>query len=214
MCGIFLAILRKLKLQMSLRIIVHALCVVFLVLGTIEYSCAQSHYEVQQASYRKQIVDSIISRGKHYLGKPYRYQSANTTTMDCSGFICQIVLPFDKSLPHSSAAMATKVKKLPLTEVQPGDLLFFKGRSLSSTTVGHVAMVVEVIDNGKLRMMHSCRSGIIIEDYPIPYYRERFMHAGRIVAIDRIIEERLSKEFSEECSEEDSGENNDAGIHR
>jgi cell wall-associated NlpC family hydrolase len=156
---------------------------------------AQSHFEEQQAAYRKQIVDSIISRGKQYLGKPYRYQGANTNIMDCSGFICQIMQPFDRTLPRSSASMAQVVKKIPLTEVQAGDLLFFKGRSLSSTTVGHVAMVVDVLDNGIIRMMHSTvTNGIIIENYPSQYYRERFMHAGRITSIDKIIEERISVE--------------------
>jgi poly-gamma-glutamate capsule biosynthesis protein CapA/YwtB (metallophosphatase superfamily) len=160
--------------------------VVLTTLLSLPSSFAQDQYAQQQAAYRQQIIDSVIQIGKKYLGKPYRYKAPNTTTLDCSGFICQIVQPFDNTLPHSSASMASQVKPIPLNEVRPGDLLFFKGRNINSSAVGHVSMVIEVESNGKLKMMHSCRRGIVIDDYPMSYYKDRFLMAGRIPSLDQL----------------------------
>jgi hypothetical protein len=134
---------------------------------------------------KKQLIDSIISVGKQYLGKPYRYKSATTPTLDCSGFICHIYNHVDIKLPHSSSSQGILTRKIDLSEVQPGDLLFFKGRNISSTSIGHVSMVIEVTDTG-LKMMHSCQRGVIIEDYPVTYYKERFLHAGRLKEMDEL----------------------------
>lgn len=134
---------------------------------------------------KKQIIDSIITIGKQFLGKPYRYSSATTPMLDCSGFICYIYDQLDLKLSRSSASQAVQTRRIDFSEVQPGDLLFFKGRNISSTAVGHVSMVVEVNDNG-LKMMHSCRRGVIIEDYPMSYYKERFLYAGRLKEMDEL----------------------------
>ena len=134
---------------------------------------------------KKQIVDSIIEIGKQYLGKPYRFKNATTPTLDCSGFICHIYDHFNLKLPRSSASQALVTRKIDFADVEPGDLLFFKGRNISSSTVGHVSMVVEINDAG-LKMMHSCQRGVIIEDYPINYYKQRFLFAGRLKEMDEL----------------------------
>jgi len=170
---------------------VYQILTLLLTILLVNVAVAQDSYAQQQAAYRQQVIDSVITIGKKYLGKPYRYKAPNTTTLDCSGFICQIFQPFDNSLPHSSASLANQVNKIPLSEVQPGDLLFFKGRNVNSTAVGHVSMVIDVEANGNLKMMHSCRRGIVIDDYPMTYYKDRFLMAGRIPSISNMMAEDL-----------------------
>ena len=134
---------------------------------------------------KKQLIDSIIEVGKQFLGKPYRYKSESTPMLDCSGFICHIYDHLDLKLSRSSASQAVQTRRIDFADVQPGDLLFFKGRNISSSAVGHVSMVIEVNDNG-LKMMHSCRRGVIIDDYPMSYYKERFLFAGRLKEMDEL----------------------------
>lgn len=125
-------------------------------------------------------VDSIIDLGTAYIGKPYRYMVKGYGSLDCSGFLRHIHGRFGVDLPPSSEAMASKVDPVQLGDVQPGDLLFFKGRDTRSSRVGHVAMVVEAKDGG-VRMMHSCHRGIRYDDLgDMAYYRERFIKAGRV----------------------------------
>ncbi|MDG0972956.1 MAG: CapA family protein [Crocinitomicaceae bacterium] len=131
------------------------------------------------------MVDSVINIGKQFLGKPYRFRNSTTPTLDCSGFICHIYDHLDVKLSRSSASQALETRRIDFSEVEPGDLLFFKGRNASSNTVGHVSMVIEVNDAG-LKMIHSCQRGVIIDDYPMTYYSERFLFAGRLKEIDAL----------------------------
>ena len=134
------------------------------------------------------VIDSIILFGKTYLGKPYRYRNASTPPLDCSGFVNHIFKAHNLSLPRSSREMALVVDKVELKDVRPGDLLFFKGRNRDSRTVGHVSLVTEV-DGKRVKMMHSSNSmGIVIEYYPSAYYyNPRFLFAGRVKELDKVI---------------------------
>ncbi len=126
------------------------------------------------------IIDSLISVSKTFIGKPYRFTNKLGRQMDCSGFVSYVFSLFEIQLPKSSKLMADKVIRLTMSEVRRGDLLFFKGRSRKSRQVGHVGIVVDK-DGDQIIMLHSCRRGIIIENYTnYNYYKDRFLFAGRI----------------------------------
>ena len=62
-----------------------------------------------------------------YLKVPYRYGGKSRKGMDCSGFVQQVFEEaFKVRLPRSSAAMARYGKEIDKSELQPGDLVFFK----------------------------------------------------------------------------------------
>lgn len=126
-------------------------------------------------------IDDMISFAKTFLGTPYRYSGSSPSGFDCSGFINYVMGGFGFSLPRSSYAIAELGKTVKLSEVQPGDLLFFKGRNVNSTTVGHVAMVVEANEN-EIKMIHSSTSrGVIIENFKnSKYFIPRFIKAKRM----------------------------------
>lgn len=126
-------------------------------------------------------IDDMISFAKTFLGTPYRYSGSSPSGFDCSGFINYVMGGFGFSLPRSSYAIAELGKTVKLSEVQPGDLLFFKGRNVNSTTVGHVAMVVEANEH-EIKMIHSSTSrGVIIENFKnSKYYIPRFLKAKRM----------------------------------
>lgn len=125
-------------------------------------------------------LDSIIEYGKTFVRKPYRYKWPSTWPLDCSGFLNHIFLKYGITIPNSASSIADNISKIDLSEVKKGDFLFFKGRNLGSSSVGHVCMVIEV-NNTSLSIMHSCHRGIIVEQYPkLDYYKQRFLFAGRL----------------------------------
>ncbi|MEX2485132.1 MAG: CapA family protein [Brumimicrobium sp.] len=142
-----------------------------------------SSSSVANAKYSNIYIDSVIGEvigyGKNFLGKPYRYRHNSGTTFDCSGFLQHIFETQSLEIPRTSRLMSSFVEKVDLAQVQEGDFLFFKGRSLSSNNVGHVSLVVGCEANG-VKMMHSCKRGIVIDDFPRSYYEQRFLFAGRI----------------------------------
>jgi len=50
--------------------------------------------------------------------------------------------------------------------------------------VNHVSMIIGR-EGGRIRMIHSCSRGIVIDDYPAEYYSKHFLFAGRIPALSR-----------------------------
>lgn len=82
---------------------------------------------------------AIAAYAQNFVGNPYRYGGTSLTSgTDCSGFTMSVYMQFGYSLPHSSAAQANCGRKVSLSEVQPGDLIFYK----NGGSIGHVAMYI------------------------------------------------------------------------
>lgn len=137
-----------------------------------------------------ELVADLIDTGKELLGKPYGYRGNLPWRMDCSGFVSYVYSQYGITVPRGSATQARYVKPVKKEDVLPGDLLFFTGRNRGSGRVGHVAMVIDVVD-GDLVMMHSTNSrGIIIERLGrSAYFSSRYLSAGRVPEMNKLIEE-------------------------
>lgn len=126
-------------------------------------------------------VEEIIQFAKKFLGTPYHYAGSTPSGFDCSGFIYYVMGNFGMRLSRSSPGIAEFGKTVKLSELQPGDLMFFKGRNTRSSGVGHVAMVVEVKD-GIIKFIHSSTSrGVIIDTFNNSgYYVPRYLKSKRL----------------------------------
>jgi len=126
-------------------------------------------------------VEEIIQFAKKFLGTPYHYAGSTPSGFDCSGFIYYVMGNFGMRLSRSSPGIAEFGKTVKLSELQPGDLMFFKGRNTGSSGVGHVAMVVEVKE-GVIKFIHSSTSrGVIIDTFNNSgYYVPRYLKAKRL----------------------------------
>jgi len=80
-------------------------------------------------------VDAIINYAKSFLGVPYRSGGTTPSGFDCSGFINYIFGNFGFDLVRSSYGLAELGTTVKLSEIQPGDLMFFKGSNVNSTSV-------------------------------------------------------------------------------
>lgn len=129
-----------------------------------------------------ELASQIIDYAQNYLGRPYRRGAKGPSAFDCSGFTSYIFRNFDISLSASSRDQYTQGERISVNEVQPGDLLFFSGRK-GGKTVGHVAMAVEVSDDGSIKFIHAAnRGGIRHDTYPDGgYYSKRFLGARRVL---------------------------------
>ncbi|WP_186280064.1 C40 family peptidase [Fluviicola chungangensis] len=126
-------------------------------------------------------VEEIIQFAKKFLGTPYHYAGSTPSGFDCSGFIYYVMGNFGMRLSRSSPGIAEFGKTVKLSELQPGDLMFFKGRNTRSSGVGHVAMVVEVKE-GIIKFIHSSTSrGVIIDTFNNSgYYVPRYLKSKRL----------------------------------
>lgn len=127
-------------------------------------------------------ADSLIDYAKTLLGKGYVYGKVGPDNFDCSGYIFHVFNKFNISLPHSSRAQAKLGDVLPRTDIQKGDLLFFKSPSANNPNIGHVGIAIENND-GKIKFIHSSSNrGVVIDSLESRHYGKRFMEARRIIA--------------------------------
>jgi poly-gamma-glutamate capsule biosynthesis protein CapA/YwtB (metallophosphatase superfamily) len=137
-------------------------------------------------SFIDSVIYEVIDYGKNFLGKPYRYRPQSGVMFDCSGFLQFIFNSHSLDIPRTSRSIGEFVDKIDIDQVQEGDFLFFKGRNTSVNTIGHLSVVVGC-DSSGLKMMHSCRRGIVIDDFPRSYYGQRFLYAGRLPVMNEMV---------------------------
>lgn len=126
-------------------------------------------------------IDAMVKYAKTFLGTPYHYSGTTPSGFDCSGFINYVMGDFGFELTRTSYGLAELGRNVKLADIRPGDLMFFKGRSLNSTSVGHVSMVIEVNEN-EIKMIHASSSrGVVIDNFKTSsYYVPRFIKAKRL----------------------------------
>lgn len=125
-------------------------------------------------------VDAMINYAKRFLGVPYRYGGSTPSGFDCSGFINYIFGNFGFSLVRTSYGLAELGTTVKLSEIRPGDLMFFKGSNVNSTSVGHVALVVEVSEEA-IKFIHSANTGVRIDNFKTSqYYIQRYIKTKRL----------------------------------
>ena len=113
----------------------------------------------------------IAQYAQNFVGNPYKWGGTSLTNgADCSGFVQSIYAQYGYSLPRTSREQSRYGKSVSLSQVQPGDLIFYKHGS----TVGHVAMY---IGGGRVVHAASSRQGIIISNmnYNQPYCAKRIV---------------------------------------
>ncbi len=138
--------------------------------------------ELDEAENQRMVAD-MISFAKKHIGTRYVRGGKGPKGFDCSGFTSYIFNQFGYSLKPSSTGQYTQGDKISREEVQPGDLLFFTGRSASSGRVGHVAMAISNDpETGVITFIHAAISGgIRIDRTSAPYYASRYIGARRVL---------------------------------
>ena len=128
-------------------------------------------------------LDSIIELGLKQIGIKYVYGGTSTSGFDCSGLMYYIFKKHQMKVSRASGSLATLGEKKALSEIKKGDLLFFKGRNISSTKVGHVSICVEVTKDS-FKMLHATNRGVVVDTFnEISYYQKRFLFAKRFLKI-------------------------------
>lgn len=122
----------------------------------------------------KVLGDAIVQSAKSQLGVPYRYGGNSPNEgFDCSGLAMYSYRLNGISIPRSTSEQFRSGKHVNRTELDRGDLLFFRTMGQS---VSHVGIYM-----GNDTFIHapSSRKSIQIETLDNPYYKKRYLGARR-----------------------------------
>lgn len=105
---------------------------------------------------KTRLRQEIIGFAEQFLGNPYEWGGTSLTNgADCSGFVQSVYAQFGIQLPRVSHDQAQVGIKIPIEEVQPGDLIFYEKD-------GEIYHVVMYIGDGQVIHSSSTKAGIKI----------------------------------------------------
>ena len=125
-------------------------------------------------------INALLREAGAHLGTGYRGGGKTPAGFDCSGFVGYC---YNTSLgirtPASSSLFHNAGIHISIANARPGDVICFKGRSVSQRAMGHVGIITEVTPT-EVYFIHSASSGGIRYDgLSANYYRLRFMDIRR-----------------------------------
>lgn len=125
-------------------------------------------------------AEQIISTAMTYSGVRYKFGGTTRKGMDCSGLLYVAFAEHDIPLPRISYQMAEEGKRIRITQVAKGDLLFFK-TSRKGKNINHVGLVVAV-EGDDIKFIHSTTSrGVIVSSLHEGFWNYAFVKATRIL---------------------------------
>lgn len=119
----------------------------------------------------------LVEEARSWIGVPYRYGGKTRKGTDCSGLVLSVYHAVTGiGLPRSSAEQCKYCRTVELTDLQPGDLLFFvpkKGRPIN-----HVGLYT-----GNRRFIHSTSKGVLESSLDEDYYVRTYHSCGVVAAL-------------------------------
>ncbi len=110
---------------------------------------------------------AAIAAARAEIGKPYVYGAAGPDSFDCSGLTMWAWRAGGVSLPHSSKMQYSGSTHIPISAIQPGDLLFYY------SDLHHVALY-----SGGGMMIEAAHTGTNVRE--VPMRTQDLMGAGRV----------------------------------
>jgi peptidoglycan DL-endopeptidase CwlO len=95
------------------------------------------------------------------LGKPYQWGGTGPDSFDCSGLVMMAYRAAGVDIPRTSQEQWAWGPKIPASDAEPGDLVFFVGGDGTPTQPGHVGMVI-----GGGLMVESPAPGLVVRITP------------------------------------------------
>ena len=114
----------------------------------------------------------VVAIAMRYLGVPYKWGGASPSSgFDCSGLTAYVFAQIGVSLPHYAAAQYGLGHAVSKSELQAGDLVFFRG-------LGHMGMYI-----GGGNFIHAPRTGDVVKISSLsePYRVANWVGARRVL---------------------------------
>ena len=125
-------------------------------------------------------TEGIVNYAQQFQGVRYKFGGTTEKGMDCSGLVFESYRAYNVLLPRISRDMAKHGEKIPLRQVEKGDLLFFKTGNRRND-INHVGLVVSA-EQGIIRFIHATSSaGVIVSSINEAYWGKTFEEARRIL---------------------------------
>jgi lipoprotein Spr len=133
----------------------------------------------EQYSVKLGVSSSDIKNEKLYkfinewYGVPYKYAGKDKSGIDCSGLTSTLYQSvYQKTISSNTKALVGEVKKINVSDLKEGDLVFF---ITNGKTISHVGVYLQ-----NHKFVHaSTKKGVMISDMNEPYFKQTYASSGR-----------------------------------
>lgn len=117
----------------------------------------------------------IVAEARRQIGRPYRLAGESPSGFDCSGLVWYAYHRAGLKVPRTTGTLFQTGRPVPLDQLQPGDLVFFR---IGSGTVSHVGIYA-----GQSRMIHAPRPGATVREESLRtgYWQKHYVGARRLL---------------------------------
>jgi cell wall-associated NlpC family hydrolase len=117
--------------------------------------------------------DAIAGAAAQLIGTPYEFGGADLGGFDCSGLALYAHEQLGISIPRTAAAQQRAAQPVALTQLRPGDLVFFR---MGTHGIDHVGIYL-----GSGRFVHAPHRGVAVSsaDLSDTFYARHLVNAGR-----------------------------------
>jgi cell wall-associated NlpC family hydrolase len=123
---------------------------------------------------RPQAGAAIAQAAASLLGTPYHFGGADAAGFDCSGLALYVHARSGLAIPRTAAEQQRAAHPVPLGQLAPGDLVFFR---IGARGIDHVGVYA-----GGGRFIHAPRVGLAVRYGDLSggsFYARRLVSAGR-----------------------------------
>jgi cell wall-associated NlpC family hydrolase len=116
---------------------------------------------------------AIANLAASLIGTSYEFGGADLSGFDCSGLALFVHAQVGISIPRTAAAQQRAAQAVPLTQLLPGDLVFFR---MGSGGIDHVGVYL-----GAGRFVHAPHRGVAVAsaDLNEGFFAHHLVNAGR-----------------------------------
>lgn len=143
-------------------------------LALMEAPKTNSQATVGKAPVVVTLGDKAVNIAYDYMGVPYVWGGTTPKGFDCSGFTQYVYKQLGVTLNRTAAQQLKNGYEV--TNLQTGDLVFFKNTYNTSAAASHVGIYI-----GNNQFIHAANGGVKVTSLSHEYYAPRYIGARRVV---------------------------------
>ncbi len=153
------------------RIRTTKLLAILFIVGAVVFGCSSPKATFNTGNTQ---TDMVLTAASELKGTPYCASGDDPDCFDCSGFVSYCFAKAGITVPRTSTELYATGTSVDVSEMKPGDLIFF---NTSGKGVSHVGIVVDAVT-----FIHSSTSsGVITTSMGDPYWNKRFIGVRRLI---------------------------------